>query len=270
MTVPPPAPPRVLRLSGDARAPVPRALAEERPIAFEVNGLGYAVMLASPHDLADFAAGFALAEGLIAGAADFIDCAIAPVDGGHIVRLTVPEERAAPLRERLRLRLVEGSCGLCGLDSIAEVLRPLPPIDAAPQGSAAALATALAALPDHQAMSRATGGTHAAAFCAPDGRIMAVREDVGRHNALDKTIGHLLRAGIDPAGGFLLLSARCSAELVEKTARAGCPLLVTISVASDLAVKRAAQCGLTLVARARPDSALVMHDPHGLFGEVDG
>lgn len=106
---------------------------------------------------------------------------------------------------------------------------------------------------------------HGAAFCSADGAVLAVREDIGRHNALDKLVGHMHRAAINPADGFILLSARCSYELVEKTVRAGCPALVTISAPSDLAARRAQDAGLTLLALARPDSALILSDPHGCF-----
>ena len=243
----------------------PAALAQEHPIAFEYNGLGYAVMLGTPHDLEDFAHGFTAAEGLATCAADIRALAIAPLERGTIIRITLPENRAAPLRERLRLRLVEGSCGLCGLETIEEVLRPLPLITTRPFIGAAAILAALGALRAYQPLGRATGAMHAAAFCDGAGTIIAAREDIGRHNALDKLIGHLLRAQIDSASGFVLLSARCSYELVEKTVRAGVPALVTISAASDLAVARATAAGLTLIALARSDGALVMNDPFAIF-----
>lgn len=257
----------VIRLpfGGGAPAPATRVLAEETPIALEYNGLGYAVMMASPRDLTDFATGFTLAEGLIQRPDEIAAIAEAEVAAGRLLRIAIPEANMAPLRERLRLRLVEGSCGLCGLDSIEQVLRPLPVFAAAPAITGAGVAAALAALGEHQPLGRATGALHAAAFCTADGAILAVREDVGRHNALDKLTGHLARGGIDPASGFILLSARCSYELVEKTVRAGCPALVTISAPSDLAVERARAAALTLLALARPDSALVFSDPHRLF-----
>lgn len=247
----------------------PAALAQEQPIAFEYNGFGYAVMLGTPADLDDFALGFTLSEGLAQNAREVGPVQIAPVDKGTIIRITLPEERADPLRERLRLRLVEGSCGLCGLESIEEVLRPLPPLTARPRLNRQAIAAALAEFRTHQPMGRATGAMHAAAFCDPSGRILFAREDVGRHNALDKLVGRLTREGLQPASGFVLLSARCSYELVEKIVRAGIPALVTISAASDLAVRRAQEAGLTLVSLAREDGALVMNDPNDVLHGSD-
>lgn len=259
---------RIAFASGPQRD-APARLAQEQPIAFEYNGLGYAVMLGTPADLDDFAVGFTLSEGLARHADEIGDIQIAPVDKGTIIRITLPEERADPLRERLRLRLVEGSCGLCGLESIDEVLRPLPPLTARPRLDRQAIAAALAGFRDHQPMGRATGAMHAAAFCDASGRILFAREDVGRHNALDKLLGHMMRKGAEPGSGFVLLSARCSYELVEKTVRAAIPALVTISAASDLAVRRAAEAGLTLVSLAREDGALVMNDPHDVLRAGD-
>ncbi|MDG6080242.1 formate dehydrogenase accessory sulfurtransferase FdhD [Erythrobacter litoralis] len=257
----------ILRIDFQKRtsAPCARSLAQEAPVAFEYNGLGYAVMMASPQDLIDYAVGFTLAEGLATNAGEIETIEVAEVARGTIVRIALPAERGNMLQERLRLRLVEGSCGLCGLESIEEVLRPLQPLAHTPAISREAIAIALANLRDHQPAGRETGAMHAAAFCDGTGRIVAAREDIGRHNALDKLVGHLAREAGDPATGFILLSARCSYELVEKTVRARCPALVTISAASDLAVERAAAARLTLVSLARSDAALVMNDPYGCF-----
>ena len=241
---------------GDAR--ITRSVAVEAPVAIDVNGIGYAVMMATPADLVDYATGFALSEGLVSAAPDIVDIQAHPVEGGFVVRLSLPPEGAQKAMARARSRVTESSCGLCGIDNIAQVLRPLPPVTARISVDRQAIARALAALPEHQPLSRETGAVHAAAFCLPDGTIALAREDVGRHNALDKLIGALARAVIDPAGGFFLLSARCSYELVEKTVRAGCPMLVTISAPTTLAAARAAQAGLTLVTLARPDAALVL------------
>ncbi len=245
-----------------------RALAVETPIAFEINGIAYAVMMATPTDLDDFATGFALSEGLIATPDELLDLVVSEIDGGVIVRLVLAPEKAAPVLDRVRMRVSEGSCGLCGLESISEVLRPLPPVSAAISVSASAVALALQALPSHQTEGKRTGAMHAAAFCMPDGAIVAAREDVGRHNALDKLIGALAREGIDPASGFILVSARCSYELIEKTARAGCAMLVAISAPTSLAVERAKAAGMSLVALARYDNMLVLADSQGILKEL--
>jgi len=235
-----------------------RDLAIEAPVSIEVCGIGYAVMMATPADLGDYALGFALAEGLVEEAAQLAKVDIHPIEGGWALRLWLPPERAERALERARRRVGESSCGLCGIENIEEVLRPLPRVAARLSVRRAAIAAAIGALRDHQPLGRATGAVHAAAFCAPTGEILCVREDVGRHNALDKLVGALAHAAIDPASGFILLSARCSYELVEKTVRAGCPMLVTISAPTSLAAERAAAAGLTLVALARDDSALLV------------
>jgi FdhD protein len=253
--------------AGPDRAIV-RELASEVPVAIECNGVAYAVMMATPVDLEDYAIGFALSEGLIAVPQDARSIAIAEVEGGWIVRIQIDQDRAAPFLDRVRLRVVEGSCGLCGMESIEQVLRPLPQVSAAFHTSPVAVQVALEHLPALQPVGARTGAMHAAAFCLPDGSIVAVREDIGRHNALDKLIGALAREGIAASEGFILVSARCSFELVEKTVRAGCPMLVAISAPSDLAVERAKMAGLTLVALARGDSMLVFNDPRQMLGEV--
>jgi FdhD protein len=242
-----------------------RALAVETPIAFEINGIAYAVMMATPAALEDFATGFALSEGLIASASEIRDLSIADVAGGVIVRLVLAPDQAAPLLDRVRMRVSEGSCGLCGLESISEVLRPIVPVAATIKVHPSAVSVALSALPLQQIDGARTGAMHVAAFCLPDGQIVAAREDVGRHNALDKLIGMLLRSGIDPATGFMLVSARCSYELVEKAARAGCAMLVAISAPTSLAVERAIEAGMTLVALARHDNMLVLADSQGIL-----
>ena len=207
-----------------------------------------------------------MSEGLVSAAQEILDIAVAELANAHIIRIILPASSAAPLLDRVRLRVTEGSCGLCGIQSITEALRPLPPLTARTTATPTAVARALRDLGDHQPLGRRTGAMHAAAFCDDNGTIVTVREDVGRHNALDKLVGALARAGHDPARGFILLSARCSYELVEKAVRAGCPLLVTISAPTSLAADRARASGLTLLALARPDSVLVVNDPHGRFG----
>ncbi|GAC1416478.1 MAG: formate dehydrogenase accessory sulfurtransferase FdhD [Novosphingobium sp.] len=241
---------------GDAPRAITRTTIVEAPIAIEINGLAYAVMMATPADLDDFALGFCLSEQLIETPAQFESCEASDLDRGWLLRITLTSDCAAPLVERARLRLTEGSCGLCGIESLDQVLRPLPRVMTVLGISDAALFAAGAALRDRQPLGRATGAAHAAAFCQADGTIVTVREDVGRHNAFDKLIGALARAGMPPAEGFVLLSARCSFELVQKAVLAGVPVLATVSAASTLALDTARDHGLRLVSLLRNDSFL--------------
>ncbi|WP_052129711.1 formate dehydrogenase accessory sulfurtransferase FdhD [Sphingomonas sp. 35-24ZXX] len=242
-----------------------RAVPIEAPIAIEYNGIGYAVMMGTPIDLEDFVTGFTISEGL-AHADEITQPQVTQVEGGWIVRATLPARSLPRIVERARSRVSESGCGICGIDSIAAALAPLPEVTARIAVARSAIARAFATLGDHQQLGAATGATHAAAFCAPDGEILVAREDVGRHNALDKLVGALVRDGLSPAAGFVLLSARCSQELVEKTVRAGFPMLFTISAPTSLAIDRAREAGLTLGVLARSDTVLIAHDPHGLFG----
>jgi FdhD protein len=235
----------------------------EVPVALEYCGLGYAVMMASPDNLEDFIVGHAVAEGLVQTPTDVTEVDVAAVEGGWIVRAHLPEAAREAIYARARTRVSDSSCGLCGVESISEALRPLPPVTAAIKTSRKAIARALSGLYGHQPLNLATGAVHAAAFCDAEGNILHVREDVGRHNALDKLIGAMGRGGIDMTIGFILLTARCSFELVEKSVRAGAPMLVTISAPTSLAVDRAKASGLTLVALARTDTALIINDPTG-------
>ncbi|MFK3889396.1 formate dehydrogenase accessory sulfurtransferase FdhD [Sphingomonas sp. NPDC079357] len=235
-----------------------RAVIEEAPVAIEVNGIGYAVMMATPRDIADFATGFALAERIVAVADEIDSLDVHETPHGTIVRLTVPPARAAAMLDRVRRRTSDSSCGLCGMDNLDAVHRDLPRVPEATAAPAAIFA-ALAAMRVHQPLNRATGAAHAALLCAHDGAIRIAREDVGRHNAFDKLIGAMARQSLDWDGGFALLSSRCSYELVEKAALAACPMLVTVSAATSLALERAAAAGLTLVSLARDDAVLFSH-----------
>ena len=228
----------------------------ETPVALEFNGLAYAVMMATPADLEDFARGFALTEGLAQTPADITDIDVAEVEKGWIVRATLTGLGIDKLTDRVRARVAESSCGLCGIENLEAVARPLPPVPPHAELDTTAIFAALAALRDHQPLTKATGAAHAAAFCSPDGEIRHTREDVGRHNAMDKLIGALAAAGEDAADGFILSTARCSYEIVEKAVRAGAHTLVTISLPTSMAVDRATAAGLSLWCLARGDSVL--------------
>lgn len=248
---------RIRANGGDVEA-IMREVAIERPIAIEFNGIGYAVMMATPSDLKDFAIGFALSERLIAGATSVLEIAVHARPEGDILRATLAPECADGLFDRVRHRVSESSCGLCGIENLEQALRPLPTVTAHSAADHTALFRALGDLRARQPLNRETGAVHAAALCSSRGEVLLVREDVGRHNAFDKLIGAMAREGLGWNGGFALLSSRCSYELVEKAALADCPLLVTISAATDLAIARAKSCGLRLVMLARNDAMLAV------------
>lgn len=247
----------VRRITPDgASEPASRTLATETPVAVEFNGMGYAVMMMSAGDLEDFATGFARAERLL-DAGDVLDGIDAhETDKGLILRANLPPEGAARVAERVRHRVAESSCGLCGLENLEQALRPLPHVTAKSRAEPSAIFASLSGLPQHQPLSGATGAVHAAALCAADGRIRLVREDVGRHNAFDKLIGAMARNRLDWDGGYALITSRASYELVEKAALANCPLLVAISAPTGLAAARANEAGLRLMVLARADSIL--------------
>ena len=232
----------------------------EVPVALEFNGLAYAVMMATPADLEDFAIGFAMAEALISRAADCTDIAVAEVDAGWIVRATLSGLGIDKLTERVRTRVAESSCGLCGIENLAAINVALPPVAAHHRIDPAAIFAALSALRDFQPRTRATGAAHAAALVSPDGKISCVREDVGRHNAFDKLVGACARSGEALSPGFVLSTARCSYEIVEKAVRGGATTLVCVSLPTSMAVDRARAAGLSLWALARDDSVLLVND----------
>jgi FdhD protein len=251
-----------IRADGTRRA-IGREWVPEAPVALEFNGLSYAVMMASPADLEDFARGFALTEGLAKTPGDVSDIAVAETDLGWIVRASLAGLGVDKLTERVRARVAESSCGLCGIENLEAVARPLPRVPDHAALEPRAIFSALGALRGHQPLTRLTGAAHAAAFCDEQGGIRVVREDVGRHNALDKLVGALAAAGEDPgidlSAGFILSTARCSYEIVEKAVRAGATRLVTVSLPTSMAVERAKQAGLSLWSLARDDSVLAVN-----------
>lgn len=236
-------------LSGDKA--ITWQVPEEVPVAFVINGENFAVMMATPQDLEDFAAGFALTEGVVKDASDITGLLILPEGAGFTVELAIAEDRLDPAR--LAKRGLEGrsGCGLCGVAAMADVIRlpqaKPPSTELSPQ----AVARAYEALPRFQPMAEVNRTVHAAAWCAPDGTIRLAREDVGRHNALDKLIGALARDGTAGCQGFVLMSSRCSFELVQKCAMAGIGALATVSAPTALALDLAARSGVRLAALAQ-------------------
>ena len=239
------------RPAADGGAAALETIAEETPVALVYNGHAFAVMMASPADLADFALGFSLTEAVIDRADEFFGAEVVVLPRGLELRVEIAEALALALRARSRALAGRTGCGLCGVDTIAEALRPVPRPASVATVPAAAIDRAVAAFPADQPMNRATGATHAAAFADLDGCIRLTREDVGRHNALDKLVGAMHAAGLDPASGFVVVSSRCSYEMVHKTAAAGLPLIAAVSAPTGLAVDLAERLGVGLLAYAR-------------------
>lgn len=240
-----------LRVRDGVAQAIADPVAVETPVVLVYNDVSQAVMMATPADLEDFAVGFSLTEGIVGQAGEIADLTLADVALGLEIRMAIPLDRAARLRERQRS--VEGrtGCGLCGIMSLEQALRPLPVIGKAPAIEAEAIATALASLPSLQLANQASGAAHAAAFADAAGNIRLVREDVGRHNAFDKLIGGMARERVDPAEGFVLLTSRFSAELVQKAAIAGIAVVAAVSAPTTLAIELAEAAGVTLIAFAR-------------------
>ncbi len=247
-----PSEPRVWRYDAPAAARA-RALAEEVAVALTYNRETLAVMMATPSDLADFGVGFSLSEGVIGGVRDIEDLAVVEAADGVEVRMDLAPERLGTLRQRRRRIAGPTGCGLCGLDSLREAMRMPPSIASDAAFAAADIAGAQQAMDRNLPLGSRTRAAHAAALWHPRRGLLHVREDVGRHNALDKLIGAVLRAGDDPRDCLLLLSSRVSIEMVQKACVLGAPVLVAISAPTAHAVRLAAAAGLTLVAVARSD-----------------
>ncbi|KWH39484.1 formate dehydrogenase accessory sulfurtransferase FdhD [Burkholderia stagnalis] len=229
---------------------------EERPVALVFNDISHAVMMATPIDLDVFGLGFALSEGIVERASDVFDVESECTAASAVVRLTVSQRAFMALKERRRALAGRTGCGVCGIESIAQLDLHPPRIRHA--GAAAGIGTdaverAARALPAHQVLMRDTGGIHAAAWCSRDGEVVDVFEDVGRHNALDKLIGRLAQRRADTRDGFVFLSSRASYELVRKAARLDIPMVATISAPTSLAIDVAHEAGIRLLGFCRGD-----------------
>ncbi len=231
-----------------------RPVAVEAPINVVYGTVPYAVMMTTPADLEDFAVGFSLTEGVIATRADIRRVTTEAAEDGTRLLVDLVPERFHTLLARRRAMAGRTSCGVCGIEDLAALPRsPIRPHDESGI-RLGAIRRALDELPERQLLNVSTRAVHAAAWAGADGGIAHVREDVGRHNALDKLIGALLTAGTDPAGGFVVVTSRCSYEMVEKAAAFGASTLVAISAPTSLGVERARQHGLTLIGIARHDT----------------
>ncbi len=254
------------RLEGGHRsekAPV----AEEVPIAFIYNGRPHVVMMGTPADLEDFAVGFSLTEEIVQRASDLSRIEVVRHAQGIELQLTIPEDAGKRLESRGRQLVGQTGCGLCGVETVAEALRPLRRLPVGrPPVPRHALWRAEEVLPELQEWNRETGALHAAAWVSDAGAPEVVREDVGRHNALDKVIGALARSGRRADEGFLLVTSRASYEMVQKATVAGARMLAAVSRPTGLAVRLAEASGLTLVALLRGRTANVYAHPEGLTG----
>jgi FdhD protein len=258
----------VVRWRDGERRVVDDWLTEEVPVALEFNGVSHAVMLATPADLEDFALGFGLAEGIFASAADLHDCEVRRSLQGITVAMQVSARCFAALKERRRTLAGRTGCGVCGTESLDKVLRPVPVIEPATQIHSTAIARAMREMREHQVLCQATGAVHAAAWCSIDGAVLLAREDVGRHNALDKLIGALARTALRDAPGFIAVTSRASVEMVQKAAVAGAPLLAAVSAPTSLAVETADAAQMALVGLARQGNLVVYsHAERVVFAE---
>ncbi|WP_435530890.1 formate dehydrogenase accessory sulfurtransferase FdhD [Pseudotabrizicola alkalilacus] len=243
---------RGLSVQGDALREVTRCLPEEMPVALVFNGTTAAVMMASPVALQDFAFGFALTEGFIDRLDQVLSFEIVPHAAGAEARFWIAEDQARAIQVRRRNMLGPVGCGLCGIDSLEQAIRPLPVLTAdGPRLSRHEVAQATDRLRDHQPLHDQTHAVHAAGFLLPGRGIVLAREDVGRHNALDKLIGAMARDGFEAGAGAIVLTSRVSVEMVQKTVMAGCPVLIAVSAPTAHALRLAMAANLTLVAFAR-------------------
>jgi len=245
------------RQGDDAPEKIRRELAVEAAIGLAYDSRPYVVVMGSPLDIEDLAIGFTVTE-RIAAFADIARVTVSRTDEGILadILLSPAASRSMSLARRRTLE-ARSSCGLCGVESLKQAIRPMAPVGLGPSVSRAAIQSALAALEASQTLGALTRATHAAAWAEASGTLRLVREDVGRHNALDKLVGAALRAGLDPREAFVIVTSRCSYEMVEKTAAAGVALLVAISAPTDLAIRQAETAGMTLVALARGDGHCV-------------
>jgi len=242
-------------------------LIEEVPVALVYNGISHAVMLASPSDLEDFGLGFSLAEGIVTAPGELFEIDIEHARKGIEVHMRIASSRFAELKARRRTLAGRTGCGLCGVDSLEAAVREVRPVRRGEPVGTRAVHRAIEALYPNQELHRATRAAHAAAWADATGTILRVREDVGRHNALDKLIGALVGEGIDPAHGFVVVTSRASVEMVQKAASAGVGLLAAISAPTGMAVDQALHTNLTLVGNARTGRLTCYSHPDGLIDD---
>jgi FdhD protein len=236
-------------------------VAEEVPVALEFNGISHTVMLATPLDLEDFALGFSLSEGILEDRSQLYDIEQEVSAEGITVKLEVASAAFAKLKDRRRSMSGRTGCGLCGTESLSHVCRLLPTLPEGVTFRSQAIGRAMKEMRALQVVQKATGAVHAAAWCDAQGELKCLREDVGRHNALDKLIGALAHTSLEVGKGFIAVTSRASFEMVQKSAIAGVPLLAAVSASTSLAVKTAKQCRMTLLGFVRDDDFVAYTHP---------
>lgn len=242
-----------------------RIVPEEVPIAFSYGGSTHAVMMATPADLVDFAYGFSLAEEIVTSAQDILEVELVEAGRGIDVQITLRDATADALVARRRRMAGPVGCGLCGIESIDQATRSVRTVnDPASRWQPRQVSEAIRMLADGQSLNRETRAVHGAGFYRPEGGIVAIREDVGRHNALDKLSGAILRSGLSALEGIVVVTSRLSVEMVQKTALLGCPVLVAISAPTALAIETADGSGISLIGIARGDEFEVFTRPDRL------
>lgn len=238
-----------------------RAVPEEVPVALTFNGTTHAVMMASPTDIPAFALGFALTEGIVASAADILSVEEIAVDDGIEARLWIAEDKMRSLSARRRALAGPTGCGLCGVESLAEAVKPAARVSSTLSLTPETVLKLMAALGPRQALGHETRAVHAAAYAEPDAGILAVAEDVGRHNALDKLVGLTTTASFDTSKGLVLLTSRVSIEMVQKAAVLGAGVIAAVSAPTSLAIRTAAAANITLCAVVRADGFEIFTHP---------
>ncbi|NOT66017.1 MAG: formate dehydrogenase accessory sulfurtransferase FdhD [Methylotenera sp.] len=241
-------------------------LAEETPVALIYNGVSHAVMLATAQDLEDFALGFSLSEGIVQNVSELYSVEVQVQENGIELHCDIASERFTQLKERRRTLAGKTGCGLCGAENLAQAMHYPVPLKMQKKFEVASITLGLQGIQSQQKLQQKTGATHASAYVQADGTVSLVREDVGRHNALDKLVGALAKQGGDKTG-FIITTSRASFEMVQKTASAGISMLVAVSAPTGLAVRVAEQCGLSLVGFARENRFVVYSHAENIINE---
>jgi FdhD protein len=240
-----------------------RPVTNEVPVVLEYNCVTFAVMMASPTDLIDFSYGFSLTEGIISTEKDIIYAQIKKAPNGLVAAIEINAQAFHRLEKYNRALSGRTGCGLCGVDKLEQAIKPLEKVVSTLKVEAAQIHKSMQNIKSHQHLNEETGALHAAAFVNETGNIIAVREDVGRHNALDKLIGHLMREKINPAMGYALITSRCSFEMVQKCAIAGIPIVAAVSATTGLAIDLAEQADISVIAFARKGGMNIVTDTLG-------